>query len=337
VLRLKRDILRRSSVGVIATRRSDSVVTAGGSNLAYGADAAFSFFQNLSMGGYYARSDTTGVTKDNASYQARFDFAPDRYGVRVEHLKVGANFNPELGFVRRPDSERTFGSVRFSPRPRKRFKDIRQFTYEGSVEYIENGGGQLETRLQTASFSAERQNSDIFSVEGVIDHELLLRPFTVSGVSIPVGRYDFSSGTMSYQLGQQRSVSGTFSLQMGQYYDGSITAFGFSAGRIALLKQWSMEPSVSINDVDRPVRGFRQSVLRLRSDYAFSPRRFISALVQYSSTGELVSSNLRFRWEYQPGSELFFVYTDERNALSPRLSELRNRAVIVKMNRLWQF
>ncbi len=337
VLRLKRDILRRSSIGVIATRRSQSVVVPGEANVAYGADAAFSFFQNLSMGGYYARSDTSGRTTDNASYQARVDFAPDRYGVRVEHLKVGANFNPELGFVRRPDSERTFGSVRFSPRPKKRFTGIRQFTYEGSIEYIENGSGQLETRLQTAGFSAERQNSDVFSVEGVADHELLLRPFNVSGVTIPEGRYDFNSGTVSYQLGQQRRMSGTFSLQRGQYYDGTITAFGFSTGRLSILKQWSLEPSVSINDVDRPVRGFRQSVLRLRSDYAFSPRRFISALVQYSSTGELVSSNLRFRWEYKPGSELFFVYTDERNALSPRFSELRNRAIVIKMNRLWQF
>jgi hypothetical protein len=337
VLRLKQDILRRSSIGVIATRRSASTVVTGSDNLAYGADAAFSFFQNLSMGGYYARSDTDGRTTDNVSYQARFDFAPDRYGVRVEHLKVGSNFNPEIGFVRRPDSERTFGSVRFSPRPKKRFTGIRQFTYEGSLEYIENGSGQLETRLQTAGFSAERQNSDIFSVEAVRDHELLLRPFTVSGVSIPARRDDFDSGTVSYQLGQQRRLSGTVSLQRGQYYDGTITAVGFATGRLSILKQWSAEPSVSINVVDRPDRGFRQTVLRLRSDYAFSPRRFISALVQYSSTGEVVSSNLRFRWEYQPGSELFFVYTDERDALSPRLSGLRNRAVVVKVNRLWQF
>ena len=43
---------------------------------------------------------------------------------------------------------------------------------------------------------------------------------------------------------------------------------------------------------------------------------FASALVQYSSSDNVFSSNLRFRWEYLPGSELFVVYTDERDTLS---------------------
>jgi hypothetical protein len=39
-------------------------------------------------------------------------------------------------------------------------------------------------------------------------------------------------------------------------------------------------------------------------------------LPQYSSGDNAFSSNLRFRWEYQPGSELFVVYTDERDTAS---------------------
>jgi len=38
---------------------------------------------------------------------------------------------------------------------------------------------------------------------------------------------------------------------------------------------------------------------------------FASALVQYNSSGDVFGTNLRFRWEYRPGSELFIVYTDE--------------------------
>ena len=43
---------------------------------------------------------------------------------------------------------------------------------------------------------------------------------------------------------------------------------------------------------------------------------FVSALVQYNSSTNLVSTNARLRWEYQPGSELFVVYNDDRNTLS---------------------
>lgn len=55
-------------------------------------------------------------------------------------------------------------------------------------------------------------------------------------------------------------------------------------------------------------------LLRARSDYSFSPRMFASTLVQYSSIDRVFGMNLRDRWEYQPGSELFVVYTDERGA-----------------------
>ena len=50
-----------------------------------------------------------------------------------------------------------------------------------------------------------------------------------------------------------------------------------------------------------------------RSTMGFSPLMFASALLQYTSSDRAFSSNLRFRWEYRPGSELFVVYTDERD------------------------
>jgi hypothetical protein len=138
-------------------------------------------------------------------------------------------------------------------------------------------------------------------------------------------------------MGLQRRVSGTISIQRGEFYDGTITAFGYTAARVSLLKQWSVEPSLSINDVNLPTGDFRTTLTRLRSDYGFSPRMFASALVQYSSSDNVFSSNLRFRWEYLPGSELFVVYTDERDTLSIGFPELKNRAFVVKVNRLFRF
>ena len=145
-----------------------------------------------------------------------------------------------------------------------------------------------------------------------------------------------SSATSStaYQLGLQRRISGTFAFQRGSFYDGTITGVSYSAARMSILKQWSVEPSVTVNDVTLPVGDFTTTLIRARSDYGFSPRMFASALVQYSSADTLFSSNLRFRWEYLPGSELFVVYTDERDTMRPGFPGLRNRAFVVKINRL---
>jgi hypothetical protein len=64
---------------------------------------------------------------------------------------------------------------------------------------------------------------------------------------------------------------------------------------------------------------------------------FASALLQYSSADHTFGSNLRFRWEYRPGSEFFAVYTDEHDTLGSPFARLRNRAFVLKINRLFQF
>ena len=85
----------------------------------------------MSLNTYWAKTQTQGV-EDDVSYRAQFDYAGDRYGVEVERLVVGAGFNPEVGFLRRDDFERSFGSVRFSPRPRS-IAAIRKFENGGAT------------------------------------------------------------------------------------------------------------------------------------------------------------------------------------------------------------
>ena len=110
-----------------------------------------------------------------------------------------------------------------------------------------------------------------------------------------------------------------------------------------MLKQFSLEPTIQVNRVESPSGNFTTKLYRTRLDYGFSPLMFASALLQYSSADRAFSSNLRYRWEYRPGSELFVVYTDERDTTSDLLARpglirgLKNRAFVVKINRLLRF
>ena len=68
----------------------------------------------------------------------------------------------------------------------------------------------------------------------------------------------------------------------------------------------------------------------LRLIYTISPAMFVSALVQCNSSNNALSSDIRLRWEYQPGRELFIVYNEQRDNLAPRsFAQLENRAFIV--------
>ena len=197
VVRVKRDILRRSSLGALFTGRSISLDGVG-ANQTYGVDGLFSFYDNLNFNTYLSRTQSSGVSDDDLSYQAQVDDNGDRWGVVAERLAVGANFNPEVGFVRRRDFRRNFGSVRFSPRPQS-IVAVRKFAWEGSIDYTTDGVGSLETRVRQGLFWTEFENGDRFFAGVTDNYELLKRPFELTpDVTIGVGDYSFVNTRLVY-------------------------------------------------------------------------------------------------------------------------------------------
>ena len=339
VLRLRRDILRRSSVGGIFTNRSVSQVGPGSSQ-AYGVDGTFSFFENLDFVTYYARTRTPLADGRDASYQGRLDYGGDRYGLTVNHIAVEENFLPEIGFLQRDNYRRSNVSGRFSPRPQGSAL-VRRYSVEAGVDYFTTADqGFVETRERTVDFATEFHNSDRFEVNLTNSYELLQEPFRISkDVVLPVGGYGFTAGSVSYTLGGQHRTSGRLAFSAGSFWSGDIRTLEYSRGRVNVSNQFSVEPTISFNDIDLPEGEFTTTLVSTRFNFAFNPRMFFSGLVQYNSSNDRWSNNLRLRWEYSPGSELFVVYTEERDVggLRPiRVDGLRNRGFVVKLNRLFR-
>ncbi len=335
VMRLKRDILRRSSVGVIYTRRSIDQSGAG-RNEAYGVDGTFAFFDDLTFNTYWAETSTPGLEDDDASYRLRMDYNGDRYGVRLERLRVGSHFNPGIGFVRRHDMRRSYGDFRFSPRTADS-KLVRKYSWTGSMAYIENGAGRVETREAEGEFGIEFHSGDEVELKYVRSYEFLPFPFSIaSDITLGVGGYDFDYVEAELQLGPQRRLSGQFVLEYGDFYSGRKTSFGWGWGRVNLTSQFLLEPAVSFNRVELPEGDFDVELVDLRAVYTITPRMFVSALFQYESESRGLAANVRLRWEYRPGSELFVVYNEQRDTLTQGFPGLDNSALIVKVTRLFQ-
>ena len=340
VLRVKRDILRRSTIGGIFTNRSVSLL-GDGSNQVYGIDGRLAFFDDVTLLGYVARTRTADRPGRDASYLAQFDYAGDRYGVNLAHLVIEDNFNPEIGFVRRDNIRRTTASGRFSPRPSS-IDWVRRFSLSAGLDYTQSADDRvLETRQQDVAFEVQLENSDRFTVSATDRYELLRQPFTIApGVTVPVGGYGFRSVLVGYAFGQQRPVSGSIAVGTGELWNGDITVVELGRGRVEVTPQLSVEPSLSLNWVELPEGNFATSLSRVRVSYTVSPRMFFSGLLQHNSSGNTFSTNVRLRWEYSPGSELFVVYTEDRDTdpfLPDRRTDLRNRGFVVKMNRLFRF
>ena len=339
IVRVRRDLLRRSSIGLLFTGRSVSSVGAGSAET-YGVDGLFSFFDNLDINTYWAKTTTPGLPGDDLSYRGQLNYNGDRYGVQAERLVVGDNFRPDVGFLRRDDFERSFGSFRFSPRPTS-IARIRKLTWAGQIDYVTDRSGMLETREAEGRFGIEFENTDQFTTSYTRSFEFLEQPFLIaSGVTIPVGGYDFQNVQASFTLADQRRLAGRISVQHGSFFSGTKTTVGFAQGQLELTPRLSLEPSYSYNRVKLPQGAFTTQVARARTTFTMTPLMFVSALAQYNSSSNSLSTNLRLRWEYSPGSELFVVYNEDRDTdpvLPDRFSDLRNRALVIKINRLFRF
>lgn len=336
VVRVKRDILRRSYVGVIATRRSPrlSAQPEGGDNAVMGVDANLSVSKNLNLVGYYAGSHTAGRAGDNRSHRARFDYDADLFGLQIEQLAVGRNFNPEIGFVRRADFTERLVQTRFSRRPVS-LHAFRKVNYEAAFDVITNGAGKLANRQERVGVRTEMQSGDSWSIGYNRDFEFVEAPFALAGTPVPAGAYRSPTFRATYTRGTQRRLSGDLTTARGAFYGGTRTDAGYR-GRAELTPRWSLEPGISINRVELPAGRFTATLLTTRSTFSFTPRMLTAALLQYNSTSHLFTTNVRFRWEYRPGSELFLVYSDGRDTLTHGLPALTTRGVTLKITRLFR-
>ncbi len=334
--RVQREILRRSRIGMIATRRAPSAN--GHTNYAYGADAVFQFYQNLQFINYIAKTETPGRNGNDFSHRVRFIWNADRYGIDTEHMAAGEDFNPEVGYLRRPEGfSRSHVQLRFSPRP-KNIPHVRKMFYTANLEYFTDATGRkMESRDQQATFRTDFVNGDRTTIELSRTFESIDAAFLLAkGVRVPVGGYTWQQVQGSYVFGPQRKVSGTASVTAGSFYEGTVGEVTWK-GRLEFSPQFYAEPTVTWNRVDTPWgRGF-SNLVSSRLTYTLTPQMFVSALVQYQARNDSVSTNARFRWEYKPGSELFVVYSDGRTTLARGIPDLQNRSFVVKLTRLFQF
>jgi len=322
---------------MIATRRGPGAA-GGDDGYSYGVDSTINPLEQLAINTYWAgTSGASGASlNERSSYRANVTWNADMTGLQVEHMFLGDHFNPEIGFLRRTAFRRSYGQARFSPRP-ARWKAVRKFYYEGSYDYFEDRIGRPESREAQAASRVELSNGDQWAVEYSKAFEGLGRSFPVTpGVVVPAGEYRFQQTKLLYTSSPQRPISGTLMLTYGGFYGGTLKELTWR-GRIEFGPRFYAEPTISLNTFATPFGNGDANIISSRLTYTLTPRMFASALVQYQSASNAVSTNARFRWEYQPGSELFVVYSDGRNTTGPGFPELDNRSLVVKITKLFRF
>ena len=333
VIRLKRDVLQRSSVGLLFTDRRPTGPVNSSANQVAGVDANFAFFTKSKVDLFWARSNQEIPGTSSTSYRAHLLLESDLLGLETDWMQVGDTFRPEVGFVQRDDMDRRYLGLQVSPRP-GRWR-MRKVYFRSSVDYVENLRGLLETRHLASGVEIEFDNADELSGNWVRSYEALERPFLVAGL-LPVapGEYRFDHWAARFVSSQHRNVSAAINLAGGGFFDGTRYDFG-AATKLKINQHLFIDLEYSTSDIQLTSGDLRTHLAGLRSSVALNTRLFGAAVVQWNSVSREFGVNVRLRYTYRPGSDFYIVF-NERMTRPGDLWFLNERSLTVKWTYLFQ-
>lgn len=328
--RLSRDLGQRSRAGVLFTNRQAS---GNDYNREIGVDGRWGLNDQTTVDAWLMKTDTPGLEGEDWAGSVRLDWSTPVWQVRASYLDIDEHFNPEMGFVTRTGIRVAEPSLHWTPYfPSSRW--VRNLSPHINYRYTTDQEGEKISEYAHLDWDAFLKQGDKVSVAHNRYYELLELPFEISnGVVIPVGIYEWSETNLELQSDAGRPVDGSFNFTKGGFWSGDKTEIRVRAG-------WRPGPGVNLslgwtrNDVELREGSFTTDLGNLRADFDFTTEMSIRSLFQYNSQSDQVLANVRFRYIYLPGSDLYVVYNERRVA---ERADLIDRAVIVKTTYLFRF
>ena len=323
VVRLRRDISSRSNVGVLFTNREGG----GTFNRVYGGDLNL-YLGNWSLQNYVAAMDAPARASGRSSAYAKLEYRADRYGAFYRYLDIGESFAPGIGFVRRPNSRQNLAQLRYSPRPALDL--VRQLHFTGTLDYVPNQQGVLETRSWTGEFRTTFEAGHEAAVAYTDSFEFLEEPFRLRpDVTISPGAYDFSTVELRFDSFPRSHRRLNLAYATGGFWDGERDTLTLGAS-YRINKHLDVSGDYQVNWVDLPQSRFTTHLLASRVQVAFRTDVVLMSLFQYNDDTGQLSSNVRFNWIPRPGSDFFVVYNELDEVLGS--VGVQNRSLSVKFN-----
>jgi len=331
VVRLKQNVLRESSIGMIA--EFGDPVGRSGSWLA-GTDLNFQTTRfrgdkNFLAGLWALAMDREDLTGRRHAIGGKLDYPNDLWDVAFTYKWIGDDFDPSLGFVPRPGVQMLNFSAVFQPRPRRPILGlkVRQMFNESFNTLVTDLDGKWESyRVFLAPINWRLESGDRFEFNYVPVGERLVAPFEIAdSVIIPAGSYHWTRWRLEGGLASKRKLSGQFTWWFGDFYSGRLD-------EISLTASWKPSPLfiVELNgtrNVGRLAEGdFTQQVIGTRLRVNVSPDLQLNSYLQYDDETQSFGTNTRLRWTFTPAGELFVVYNHNANELNDPLGRHRGWA-----------
>ena len=344
VARVRRRVFNATSYagGIVTTR----VGTDGSYNVGYGLDGVFRI-----VGDEYLTVKGTQTLDHELLRANKFDATDATLGlVRWERrrsegfyyqgtlTRAGADYRPDVGFITRRDFTELEGQGAYGWFP-DGATSVRKVTpgVNGSLAFRNEDGSVQSARIEH-EWGLEFNAGRTLAADGELRVEDLRDPlFFPENTTVPKGRYTFSSVGLRHGPPEGQLLRIGANTSLGTFFDGW---------------RWQMEVSPTWNPSrhlelggtyqsnvvrfpDRDQR-FVAHVARARVRVAFNKRLSTNAFLQYNSASSLATADVRFRYNFGEGNDLWVVYSEgfnlDRARRTPMLPQTDARSVTFKFN-----
>ncbi len=348
VATLQRRLGQRSNVSAIWVNKQGFQDSIGGDfhlkpmdwNRTFGLDLNLASDDNRWNGKtYYHQSFDQG--KLDSTYSAGLEVNHETFNwqIRSDVRTVGANFNPDVGFVRRSDFSQLRATAYRNFYPAK--GSIQSHAPGLDMDILRHNVYGVTDWDANILYRINFKNTARFMLRLRRQYTYLIEPFDPSGTDgneLPAKTdYTYDFMIAQYQSDERNSFFYEVSTRGGKYFNG--TRFNLEG---ILSYRFGIRGTASMNFEYNRIRlpgDYNDADLYLfgpRLDLTFTRSLFWTTLIQYNNQINNVSINTRFQWRFKPVSDLFIVYTDNYHAAEEDqfidFSRPKARAFVIKIN-----
>ena len=314
VLRVTKQVLTESKLGFILTNGDPTGLSR---NTLAGADFQY---HNSHFGGdnifqtdlYYEHSRSNKEGDDDA-FGAVVNYPNEPWAAQLIFRQVGDNFAPALGFLNRPGIRDYEGTLSQKTRYRHPFVRWLQF---GTTGVAVTG---LDNRLQSSQVrlwgELETQQTDTFDFNVYHYYENVPATFCLAtgapsaaclpgGVPVPAGKYSWTNIVPKLDTSRGRLLSVNWQIECCNFYDGRY----FKSDLTLTFRPnptFEFVPRHVATFIDLPTGYVAIHILSASGGINFTPDMQLALQVQFDNISRSFGFSARYRWEYQPGNEIF--------------------------------
>ena len=329
VARTYREFGRRSRIGGIFVNKeaTGSGINQNDYNRTFGLDGRLGIGERFLASGYVAKTSTFHEDPADGSfdgsdhaYNMRAEYSSRTKRYTMEWTEVGANFNPEVGFLRR-SAYRNFSTAAFAFIRPASMAWLRETRPHAVYSVFHDLDGFKESENIHLDSHVEWQSGMEFSPATNVTLEGLKEPFEIfPGVIIPAGTYRNVEFAPRFTSNLSAPLSVVAGVVAGGFYTGNIRTYSATLNW-RYGSQLTTAFTLQHNNATFPIEGlnqefggeFKTNLLRVRANYSFTPRLFLQSLFQFNDADDNWTSNIRFGWLNTAGTGLFVVYNETRD------------------------